>query len=123
MLKERSSIFVTSVVNSAFFLLFTFLWYSSFSSVYLLGSEQPKDSGGFEILLFRPFSSFISFGEFCVAGTWVLDTSSYVVSTFLVFMYLWTASVVNYAQTFIISQITCHWYYHRLVVLSVILEP
>jgi len=90
-LKDRPTILLVSVSTSAVFLIFTILWYWSFAWIYMLGHEELQDFG----------------------VAWVLNPSSYFVSSFLVLMYIWTATVVIYVQSFILSEITCHWYYHR----------
>lgn len=90
-LRDRPAIVMVSVCTSAIFLVFTVLWYWSFAWIYMLGHEELQNTG----------------------IVWVLNPSSYLVSSFLVLMYIWTATVVNYVQSFILSEITCHWYYHR----------
>lgn len=113
-LQSHTSLFLVSVVNSAFFLLLTLLWYWNFSWVYVMGHEETRNSGiFFSFPLFSHFSCSTFTSWKLLEVFWILNPSSYVVSTFLIFVYLWTASVVNYVQTFVISEVTCHWYYHR----------
>lgn len=91
-LQDRPGIFLVSFLCSLVYLIFTAFWYWNFSWAFMLGHKEaaPPDQ-----------------------AVWILHPESYLVSTFLVFVYLWTSSLMNYIQTYIISEVTCGWYYHR----------
>lgn len=92
-LLDNWALFWVAIVSSSAFLLFASLWVFLFGSLFLLGNTIIDPATGF--------------------SAWTVDPTSYIAMSFYLFMFLWTSAVVYNAQVFVISGVTCQWFFHR----------
>ncbi|CAO3590233.1 unnamed protein product [Absidia cylindrospora] len=92
MIRFNPGIILVSLILLVAFILFTIVWITLFNRLWLLGYLTKTGSS---------------------LGVWVVNNNAYLLATFYIFMYLWTAAILINMQRFVISAITAQWYFHR----------
>ncbi|KAH8554289.1 plasma-membrane choline transporter-domain-containing protein [Umbelopsis sp. PMI_123] len=92
-LRANPEAVLLSVSLMGVFVAFSSLWIALFSRLWLIGhSISPTTPSGIE---------------------WVVNNNVYLIATFYIFFYLWTASLLINVQRFSLAGVTAQWYFHR----------
>ncbi|KAI8581668.1 hypothetical protein K450DRAFT_230612 [Umbelopsis ramanniana AG] len=92
-LRANPEAVLLSVSLMGVFVAFSSLWIVLFSRLWLIGHTiSPTTPSGIE---------------------WVVNNNVYLLATFYIFFYLWTASLLINIQRFSLAGVTAQWYFHR----------
>lgn len=91
-MRDHPAIFGISGVVTIFYIGTATLCLWSFSRNFMLGFIKEVDGS---------------------SPIWVFNPESYLLMSFSGFVFLWTSAVISNLQTYILSGITCIWYFHR----------
>ncbi|CAO3677451.1 unnamed protein product [Umbelopsis vinacea] len=92
-LRANPEAVLLSVSLMGVFLVFSSLWIALFSRIWLIGHTViPTTPSGIQ---------------------WMVNNNVYLIATFYIFFYLWTASLLINIQRFSLAGVTAQWYFHR----------